>query len=383
MVNKKVKIIVFSPINVFPPIQGNQQDIFNRIKIFQEIGYEVVLIQFSEKRNENRPEIKNLKIINIEKERINKRFAYYRARGLETEENFKKVIKIIKTEKPDLLWFEYFVFAKMAEKIKGLYPEIKTYFRSHNYEFGHALEKWLDNFKRNKHIFSIPSFLLNLRHIKTYEKIMFKVSDRVFDISRLDVEKHKKKYRVRNVYYLPFFKEYTWKYKAKENKDKLKLFYFGSDFRNNVNLSGLEFIYKKIIPTLNNNKIYFHILGKNYPMNIKHSQIKFEGFIDNLDSFLENMDVSVVPIKIGYGMKIKAYESLKRGFPTIVSKRVDEVFGGRAGKDYFVARNLQDWKNYIALLFDKNQRIQVSKSCIEFMQKEFSKDKIISLLKQI
>lgn len=384
MVSKKSKIIIFCPLNIFPSKWGNQQDIWNRIKIFQEIGYEVLLIQFCEGKNYDVPSVaKDLRIINIEKQKNNKKFVYYKAKGIESEENFKKIIKIIGQEKPEILWFEYFSFAKLAKVIKNKYPELKIYFRSHNYELGHTFEKWIDNLRRCKNISSIFGFLLNALQVIRYENLMFKYSDKVFAISKLGIEKYKKRYKNNNLYYLPFFNNYRFDYKLKPDKDGLDIFYLGGDFKNNVNLSGLEFIYKKIIPSLENNKVFFHILGERYPPEIKNPQIKFHGFVEDLEAFLEDMDVSIVPVEIGYGMKIKVYESLKRGFPTILSKRAHRVFGGQDGEDYFVATNPKEWVDCINLFLDKDLRDKVSKNCKRFMQEEFSKEKIISLLKQL
>jgi len=349
MQSKANKIIIFSPIDLSSSIHGSQQDILNRIKLFQEIGYRVIVASFEKKH-------------------------------IETRNNINRIIELIEKEKPDILWFEYLIFAKIVKDVRNRYPGLKIYFRNHNYEFGHVLEKWIDNFKRSKDISSLPSLLFNLWQIRKYENLMFKHSDKVFAISKLDMEKYRK---YSNLYYLPFFKDYEFNYEVKKGKDRLDVFYFGSDFKNNVNLSGLEFIHRKIIPCLKNNKVFFHILGKNCPLNIKHPQIKLQGFVGDSDSFLKNMDVAIVPVEIGYGMKIKAYESLKKGFPTILSERSHKIFGGEESRDYLVARNPKQWAQHINRLFDEKLRKELICNCKKFMLENFNKENLLGFFEQI
>ncbi|PLX21808.1 hypothetical protein C0584_01750 [Candidatus Parcubacteria bacterium] len=366
MTNKH--ILIFAPLKVFPVEMANQQDIYFRIKIFLELGYKVTLIEYKENLEETVVE-DDVNVIKVAK-----------------TNNFKadkdKIINLCKELNPDIFWFEYLKSMKVAREISSSFPKKKIYFRNHNLESAHYYEKALYSIFKDGNLKIILIFFYTYFKIKKMEKEMAKISDQIFFISKLDQNLFEKKYFSNKATYLPFYKKYDFVYRNK-NDLNLNIFYFGSNFNNSVNLSGLLFIYNKLIPKLKKEKIKFHILGRNCPQHFKAENLSPTGFIDDIDTFLDKMDISIIPVKIGYGMKIKAYESLKRGFPTIVSKRVHDVFGGEDNKHYLVAEKPEQWIKKIMLLKDNNFRKQLSLGASKFMKDNFNINVIKDALKDL
>lgn len=371
-------IFIFTPFDVYAPgNMGNQQDVANRTSLFCELGADIALIQLVSSKKDfcivkDNQYIKSIKI-----------FGDFEKNHHAKQKAIKEAIAMIANSETAILLFEYYKLVWLALAVREIFPSHKIYFRSHNYETGHRIEKNVYALKRDwRQIIKLPFVIRGVLSIRQQEKLMFAIADKVFSISFLDIKKYQEKSSIKNIVYLPFFKEYHAEYQTKKYVHPLRVLYLGSDLSNVVNRSGVEYIYEKIIPRVKNKDIFFHILGKNYPPAMRHPQIRFEGFIEDVlfESFLHTMDVAVVPVDIGYGMKIKAYEVLKRGFPTILSQRCHEIFGGMDKKDYFVAQKPQEWAHYTELLCDERTREEMSANAREFMQNRFNKEYVLQTL---
>lgn len=349
-----MKIAVFTTQRLNNGNQGNQQDIKNRIKIFLKAGFNVILIILNKdgKEEENIFQDKEFKNINIT------------LKGqLAGKDNINRCEEVIKENDPDILWFEYSKLSKLAQILKNGFPEKKIYFRAHNYELGHFTEKTWDNLKTDKfrNVFkNILSFLINYRKIKKLEDIMFRIADKIFFISKLDMKKYEKRFKDGDYIYLPFYADFKKKHKPQEKK-MINVFYMGSNFSNNINYRGYINLKKIANVLIDRQDIKFHIIGKNLKDGNILPNIEYHDYIKDLNIFLEKMDVGIIPINIGYGMKIKVYESIKRGFPTIMMSRNHYVFQGTDGVTYKVCNKTGYFKKAIINLKDYEKRLVLSK----------------------
>jgi hypothetical protein len=82
-------------------------------------------------------------------------------------------------------------------------------------------------------------------------------------------------------------------------------------------------------------------------------------------------------------MKIKTYESLRRGFPTIVSPRVHDVFRGVPGRDYLVCDTPESYAKAFRELKEKNFRARLGGNARRFMEKNFRREDILSILRSL
>ena len=106
---------------------------------------------------------------------------------------------------------------------------------------------------------------------------------------------------------------------------------FIGSFNHPPNREGLKYILYKIIPELKKRGIpySFYIAGNTHKGEftqllyqsgqLRNNHIHFLGFVKNVDSFYEQIDVLVAPIFSGSGTRIKILESLGRGIPVISS----------------------------------------------------------------
>jgi hypothetical protein len=206
--------------------------------------------------------------------------------------------------------------------------DAKIIFRVHNFEILHNYDKaqinagdglynWLKMTKKGWNRWL--SILLS-------EKLMLKLSDKILCISWGDLELYKKIFRSNKPIYFP---PYLGEVKKVDVKDKetLDVVYMGSNFSNNVNRSGGDYLVKKIIPLVNKElpkKFRFHITGRGARKVYDMMQIEnliVHDFIEDIESLYNRTDIACIPIKAGRGCKIKMLEALKKGIPTIGFRR--------------------------------------------------------------
>jgi len=331
------KVFILSPRYVFPPIEGTQKDIMGHILLFKKLGYQVYLFCYS----------KNSRRINLIEDSINYGIEqiiildkgneesikniytrWYQVSPLINQKSIETIQVLIDSEKPEVLFFEYSRFAYLLTRL--VVGESKVIFRPHNFELMHAIEKEALhlNYDVIKSIRRIKNAFPQWVSIYRNEKLMFKNAFAVLSISPGDVRSYKRWYWPKgNALYFPSLFPKTIVFHQVSNKNVLNVFYMGSNFTNNVNRSGANILIKKIIPAVNisfPNKFHFYIIGKDslkYYSNIEVKNLTVLDFVDDLDTFLADMDISCISVKAGRGCKMKMLESLLRGIPTIGFKK--------------------------------------------------------------
>ncbi|MBI2868952.1 MAG: glycosyltransferase [Chloroflexi bacterium] len=395
-------ILVMTPLYPFPPFMANQKDITGRIKLFQELGYRVMVAAFPLPWQEAHPEADG-KAWDIDIELMPRSRApafkgypvhrlWHRCRGLTSQASLEKLRALIGRCRPDAVWFEYSSFAPLARALARDY-ETQIIFRAHNYESRHYFEKfrvdWPIEATPRRMPGKIVDLSLNLLGIDACESLMFKVASKVAGISREDIRRYRVRYgRQDRLSYLPYFPpDALAAHQTNRGKDTLDVFYLGADLKNNLNRSGVDFIARKLVPCLQRQRIdgiHFHVLGKSPPE--CYAGLPFltlHGFVDDLNGFLADMDVAVVPVFYGTGFKVKGYECLRRGFPVVGSKRALSVFNGADGRDYFVCQEPEEFIEKLAALREADLRARTSANALSYMERDFSRAQVLHQLADI
>jgi glycosyltransferase involved in cell wall biosynthesis len=95
------------------------------------------------------------------------------------------------------------------------------------------------------------------------------------------------------------------------------------------------------------------------------------------------MDVAIVPVFYGMGFKVKAYESLQRGFPLVASQRALSNFDGVDGEDYLIAQKPEEFVEKLILLKDENIREKLGNNASKLVTRDFSKAEVMRQLRNI
>lgn len=391
------KILIVTPKFPYPATGACEQDRFWGIKDFLRYGFEVRVITkvFGKEKTNSVLKIEDelkIKIFSIQykfgqlftkKEKIKNflfRFLhplYLDGAALEYVE--KEIQSAVRREiddwHPDLVWFEYTYLWPLYGLAKKKGIPIAT--RSINFEPLHFLEE--EGFNP-----------LNFLKFPTKLISEFKVvrdSDVIFSITPKE-EKIYKKLGARKVINLPLrgLPDCLNHNHLPKNKDNLDVFFLGSTFNVSHNRKALEFILKDIAVKTNGkfpDKFRFHILGAKFPFNLRRylgKNIVYEGYVENLDGFLENMDIAVIPSSSGCGMQQKIFEPLSRGFPVITHKRGLAGYPFDDGKEILLAESADDFVSSLGKLLDYGFRKEIAAKAKEKSKFLFSREKIDDII---
>lgn len=133
-----------------------------------------------------------------------------------------------------------------------------------------------------------------------------------------------------------------------------------------------------------------HICGRGADNNLltlmrHHPGIQFHGFVDDLEEIMGSCACTMVPLRMGSGMKIKTFDALYRGLPvvstTIGAEGIDIVHGVHA----MIADDPDTFsKHLIHLLLDKEAAGKLRKSARELCRSKYLyKDVLDSMEKDI
>lgn len=129
---------------------------------------------------------------------------------------------------------------------------------------------------------------------------------------------------------------------------------FVGGFQHLPNVDAVIYFTNEIMPLLHkiNPLIKFHIVGSKVPEKITSlasDNIIVHGFIEDLESFLDNMKVSVAPLRYGAGIKGKVATAMANGLPVVASKIAVEGMGLTNHENILVAENPEE---YVQLILD-------------------------------
>ncbi len=167
-------------------------------------------------------------------------------------------------------------------------------------------------------------------------------------------------------------------------KEKLDVFFMGSNYSVHHMMQALRFILDEVNPLLQQaypDTFTIHVLGGKLPEQVKnesHKGIVFHGYVPDLNAFLEDMDIALSPSLSGEGMQQKVFEPIVRGIPTITSER---ALAGYPFLDTVQVRALKEdtpeaFVNALGTLISEDVRRKMSSAAIQTARTLFNEEKL-------
>lgn len=272
--------------------------------------------------------------------------------------------KIIEEKNIDLLFFDQPWFGWLMLMLK-IFTKKKIFLRSNNIEYLRfkSMGKWF------------------WQMLYVYEKWTYKIADLVIFVS--DVDRQKAIYEFdldeSKTLLTPYGIETTEVPSAISNsqsairnlyginqEDKILLFFATMSYA--PNYEAVEFINDKIYPLLKQIEGFkFNILicGKNLPQHIQHklsdkTEIKYCGFVEDINSYINAADMMINPILSGGGVKTKAIDTLAMNQTVISTKTGAEGIDPTVCGNKLIITPDNDWNafvNAIISTIDKRENI--------------------------
>jgi len=134
-------------------------------------------------------------------------------------------------------------------------------------------------------------------------------------------------------------------------------------------------------------EVNFYIIGADLPENIRQRTdpgLVCVGFVADLTEQLEQLRVTVAPLRFGAGVKGKVASSLAHGVPCVATALAAEGMGLSEGETIAVGSTAEEFSQQIIKLYcDEQQWIRTSDAGIEHISKNYSFDRCHNLLLQL
>lgn len=264
------------------------------------------------------------------------------------DQNMVKLItNLIEENNYDYVIIDYTQNIAYIDIIKKANPNVKVAIVEHDVSFL-SFERKYTNEKNY-----IKKNLLNIEYkrILKYEKDMLKKYDYIFTLNYKDRELLKEFSNVGVI--IPYFNRFELN---KKEHESFNIMFWGAMNRKE-NEDAVVFFVDNIWPYINNvdNNIKFYIVGSKPTERIKElacENIVVTGFVEDPKDYFNIMDLSVIPLRYGAGIKIKVLESLAAGIPVITSDVGAEGINLKHNENSYIANSASEFIECINYILD-------------------------------
>lgn len=390
------KILVVTSTLPWPPLGAGQQDRLEGILQLRRLGYEVeVFVKVYKREYSALEEVQKATGIRFvaaafrsEQEGMRTRNLWRRLSrprfwdGSCAEFGDRQTTRLFDAElesfKPCAVLADFTYTWPLVERARR--RSIPSYLRSHNYEPRHFLEE------NPKKLFRLPLYLLK----ELNERLAVRLAKHVFAINPQEARDYLR-WRA-NVSVLPLRKLPTYverEIHRVQDGSVLNVFFLGSTYNVRHNAEALRFILTQIIPRVRSRwpgKFVFHFLGKKFPDDMRlylGKDAAYEGYVDDIEVFLEGMDIALAPSLLGAGMQQKIFEPLARGIPVISNGKGISEYPFEHGLEVFLADSVEEYLEAFEALIEMEVRKRLSSRARKKAVEIFSSDRLDSVILEV
>ena len=392
MPNSKKRILVISPSFPAPESGAEQMDRADGIRQLVRLGHEVVVlakaVEWADKELIERTAREMGVRVVLVSYRFSNRTLGARERILKFAGKFRNPLyfdgaayeyaepgiqaalaKELREFKPHVAWFEYTYLWPLYGMVRKAGVKIVT--RSLNFEAKHFLDE------------DGRSFINYLKYIPKYfsERITTRSSDILFTITPKEGLRYKA-LGARTVSTLPLrslARFVALPRPALREGEPLHVFYMGSSYKVEHNRAAVQLVIEGVAPLAERlvpGRFVFHILGGKLPEALQKKcdgvHVFHEGYVPDLDVFLQGMDIALVPSLMGAGMQQKVFEPLARGIPTLTSMRAIAGYSFEAGVHYIESTDAHSFAAGLIALQSADKRAALAAAASQLSSELFS-----------
>jgi hypothetical protein len=231
---------------------------------------------------------------------LRKRFAFLRLLL-----NKKEIIK--NSKNMHVIFIDRSLFGSIAKSVKKINPNVKIITFFHNIEYDYYNHYFKEGYYQKKYIRKI----ILVKTIFRNELAACTCSDCVISLNSRDMQRIEELYNRKPDSIIPISFSNR---QIDFNKSAISMLptalFLGLNFF--ANTHGIIWFIKNVLPFVN---IKLRIVGLNMDKaNLpKNDKLEITGYVENLDSCIQNADFMVFPVFIGSGMKVKTCEALMHG----------------------------------------------------------------------
>jgi polysaccharide biosynthesis protein PslH len=157
------------------------------------------------------------------------------------------------------------------------------------------------------------------------------------------------------------------------------------------NVDGIDWFHREILPLILRRKpdCTVAIVGRTPPPAIQdiakhHPGVRITGTVPDVRPWLWGSKVSIVPLRIGGGTRLKIFESMAAGVPVISTTIGAEGLGARDGETIRIADSAEDFAAAcIDLLDDAAERERLSTRALQMVTERYSWDAVAQAFEKL
>jgi polysaccharide biosynthesis protein PslH len=115
----------------------------------------------------------------------------------------------------------------------------------------------------------------------------------------------------------------------------------------------------------------------------RREDISLLGFIDDIEEMMGSMEIALLPLRLGAGIKVKTLECMAAAMPVVTTDVGAEGIDARNGKDFLVANDAESLANKVILLLrDKANAQKMGESGRIFIEETYDFDEKIEAVRK-
>lgn len=290
------------------------------------------------------------------------------------DRRLKKFLKE-KSENYDLIIID---FTQNINYLKDIKNE-KSMLIEHDISF-QAFERKMNN---EKNYFKKIIYKFEYIRLKKYEKKMISKFDKIVVLNEKDfklIENENRNIRILK----PFFNKFLIDFKQ-ENR-KINIGFLGAMNRSE-NEEAVIFFLTEVWKHIKKDNIHFYIIGANPSEKLKkilnkYSNVTLTGFVEKLEDYFSILNIGVIPLLRGAGIKIKSVEMLYSEIPLVSTSVGMEGIKVENGSEYLLAETSKEFISQInKLLNDGDLYLKIKRNLKEKKENILVGEDLSELLK--
>lgn len=282
-------------------------------------------------------------------------------------------------EGPDVVVFDFLHSAVLApERL-----DVPSICFTHNVE--------AEIFKRHATVAENPVFRAiwrdQYKKMRRFEQRALARFDSVVAVSERDAAFFRAEYGLRRVETIPTGVDLDY-FAFQEPGDTEKVVFTGSmDWM--ANIDGIEWLMQDIWPRLvaARPRASMVVIGKDPPAKLVQSAppgFAFTGFVDDVRTHMAGASAYVIPLRVGGGTRIKAFEAMASGIPVVSTAIGVEGLPVEPEAHYLRADDAESFAAaLVRLLTDSELRHRLARAAREHVEANFSNDRVATVFEEI
>ncbi|GAB6009247.1 glycosyltransferase [Dysgonomonas reticulitermitis] len=232
-----------------------------------------------------------------------------------------------------------------------------------------------------KHVYPYDEYIFRIS--KQYELDSLKLYDKIITVTEADKEKLQRELPEMAIFASPLMVNLPDNVPDYEYKFNNKLTFVASP-SHFPNLDGMHWFVAEIWPLLSKkySSLELHLVGKGWSpemfQGLNITNTFFDGYVEDLGDVLPN-SISIVPIRIGSGMRMKILEAAHYKIPFVTTTVGVEGLDFLDGKDCYIEDKAEDFAKAVEKLIDsKDTQKQFVKESSETLHKIYNNESLIS-----